>query len=167
MTRELTGRHVLVIAVVAFGVIIAANLTMLFSALGSFPGLVVQNSYVASQGWNARTETQVALGWRTEIVYANGAVTVAVLDGSGQRVVVPDLVATVGRPSDDRTDRVLTAQPGAPEPDVAEPDVASHRFPIVLAPGVWRILLKAPSQPSFQRTATLYIPETPERGGDT
>lgn len=64
--RELTGRHVLIIALAAFGVILAANLTMLFAATGTFPGLVVKNSYVASQqfnGWLEEAREAEALGY--------------------------------------------------------------------------------------------------------
>jgi nitrogen fixation protein FixH len=61
--RELTGGKVLAIFVGAFGVIIAVNLFMAYSALSTFPGLEVQNSYVASQGFNARLAKQRALGW--------------------------------------------------------------------------------------------------------
>ena len=57
--RPLTGRKVLLIAVAAFAVILAANLAMLLAATGTFPGLVVKNSYVASQDWTARTDAQV------------------------------------------------------------------------------------------------------------
>ena len=45
-----------------FGVIIAANLAMLFAATGTFPGLVVKNSYAASQGWDRKTDAQRELG---------------------------------------------------------------------------------------------------------
>ena len=37
--REITGRHVLIGTVAAFGVIIAANLTLAVSAVRTFPGL--------------------------------------------------------------------------------------------------------------------------------
>ena len=47
--RRLTGRTVLMIAVGAFGVILAANLTLAYNAVNTFSGLVVQNSYIASQ----------------------------------------------------------------------------------------------------------------------
>lgn len=46
--KELTGRHVLLMFVAGFGIIIAVNLTLAFSAVRTFPGLEVKNSYVAS-----------------------------------------------------------------------------------------------------------------------
>ena len=54
--RELTGKHVLVITVGFFGVIIAVNLLMAYKAISTFPGLEVSNSYVASQKFNSYIE---------------------------------------------------------------------------------------------------------------
>ena len=52
MTRPLTGKHVLAITLVAFGVIIGVNVLMAVKAVGTFPGLEVANSYVASQDFD-------------------------------------------------------------------------------------------------------------------
>ena len=50
---ELTGRKVLAITVSAFGVIIAVNVTLAWQAIATFPGLEVDNGYVASQTFDA------------------------------------------------------------------------------------------------------------------
>lgn len=66
MTREFTGRHMALIMVGFFGVVIAVNLTMARYATSTFGGIVVENSYVASQkfnGWLEQAEKQRALGW--------------------------------------------------------------------------------------------------------
>ncbi|MBE0554088.1 MAG: FixH family protein, partial [Rhodobacteraceae bacterium] len=60
---ELTGKHVLAITTGAFAVIIAVNVVMAFKAVSTFPGLEVQNSYVASQTWDKEMAAQKALGW--------------------------------------------------------------------------------------------------------
>ena len=57
---ELKGRHVLGIAVGAFGVIIAVNLVMAYQAISTFPGLEVANGYVASQTFDADRKAQDA-----------------------------------------------------------------------------------------------------------
>jgi nitrogen fixation protein FixH len=49
---ELTGRKVAAIFVVFFGVIMAVNFTMASFASSTFGGVVVKNSYVASQKYN-------------------------------------------------------------------------------------------------------------------
>ena len=66
MTRRFTGRHAAAIIVGFFGVVILVNLTMASFATSTFGGIVVENSYVASQefnGWLEEAEEQRALGW--------------------------------------------------------------------------------------------------------
>ena len=60
---RMTGPKVLAIMVTAFGTIIAVNLTLAYSAVSTFPGLEVQNSYIASQNFNEDLSAQQALGW--------------------------------------------------------------------------------------------------------
>ena len=59
--RPLTGWHVLAMFVAFFGVIIAVNLTLAWQAISTFPGLEVENSYVASQTFDADRRAQVVL----------------------------------------------------------------------------------------------------------
>jgi len=64
--KTFTGRHMAIILVSFFGVVIAVNLTMAYYASATFGGLVVDNSYVASQkfnGWLAKAREEAALGW--------------------------------------------------------------------------------------------------------
>ena len=58
MARELTGRHVLAITLAAFGVVIGVNLLLAVKAVGTFPGVEVSNSYVASQVFDRERSTQ-------------------------------------------------------------------------------------------------------------
>ena len=147
MSKELKGFHVLMIAVGGFGIVIAANLAMLFAATGSFPGLVVKNSYVASQEWNDKAAAQNALGWHAGVAYADGAVSVRLTDAAGKPVVGADLKVTVGRPSTDVEDRVL--------PATAEDGV--YRVPVDLGPGRWRIAVESASGPAFSKTAMIEV----------
>jgi nitrogen fixation protein FixH len=64
--RRFTGWHFTAIIVAFFGVVVSVNLYMARSAVSSFGGVVVDNSYVASQnfnGWLAAGRAQQALGW--------------------------------------------------------------------------------------------------------
>ncbi len=66
-SRPFTGRRMTAIMFAFFGVVIAVNFTMASLASSSFSGVVVANSYVASQNFNrwldeARAEEQ--LGWK-------------------------------------------------------------------------------------------------------
>ena len=83
MTKELTGRHVLVITLAAFGVIIAVNLVMAFLAVGSFPGLEVKNSYVASQQFDRDRLAQENLGWTARASYDGAQLAIEIVDGQG------------------------------------------------------------------------------------
>lgn len=104
--RELTGRKVLLIFVSAFGVVISVNLLMAYSAISTFPGLVVGNSYVASQKFDDRRAEQEALGWTVEATHTEDLLMLSITDENGRPVAVADLDATVGRathPRDDQT----------------------------------------------------------------
>ncbi|MBI1403396.1 MAG: hypothetical protein GC147_09295 [Porphyrobacter sp.] len=84
-SSEFTGRHMLAIFVGGFGIVIAVNLFMAFQAVGGFHGVVVENSYVASQNFNAwldKAAAARALGWevRPEHRRSDGRV---VLDTTG------------------------------------------------------------------------------------
>lgn len=67
MTRKtFTGRHITIILLTFFGVVIAVNLTMATFATRTFGGVVVENSYVASQNFNEwldAAKRQDELGW--------------------------------------------------------------------------------------------------------
>lgn len=102
--RELTGRKVLAIVLSAFGVIIAVNMVMAYSAVNTFPGLEVQNSYIASQGFNERLAAQRALGWQTEARMEGGTLRVSITDADGRPARVAELSAILGRPTTERED---------------------------------------------------------------
>ena len=52
--KPLTGRHVFAIFLLAFGTIISVNIFMAYSAIKTFPGVEVENSYIASQTFDQR-----------------------------------------------------------------------------------------------------------------
>jgi len=68
--RPFTGWHMTAILVAGFSVVIAVNMLMATIAVRSFGGVVVENSYVASQkfnGWLAQARAQEKLGWRDRV----------------------------------------------------------------------------------------------------
>lgn len=79
-TGPFTGRHIAAILVAFFAVVIGVNLFMARSAISTFGGVVVENSYVASQHYNkwldeAAREKQ--LGWQAKAARgSDGRVTV-------------------------------------------------------------------------------------------
>jgi nitrogen fixation protein FixH len=66
VTRRFTGWHFTAIICAFFGVVISVNLTMAMFATRTFGGVVVENSYVASQkynDWLAAAKRQEKLAW--------------------------------------------------------------------------------------------------------
>jgi len=147
--KPLTGRKVLLIAVAAFGVILAANLAMLYAATSTFPGLVVKNSYVASQNWNARTDAQRALGWKAAASYGEGTLRVAMTGRDGAPVRGLRVMAVVGRPASARDDVRLELTEGA----------RGYAAALVLAPGMWRVMITGADAEggSFEAAAQIYV----------
>lgn len=106
-----TGRHMLLTMLAFFGVIISVNVTMAWFARSSWTGLVVANSYVASQQFNtkmAETRAQAALGWTGRFDLQNGTVRYAIGDAQGDEVVLDAVSVTFRRPIDDREDHTVT-----------------------------------------------------------
>ena len=70
MKKPFTGRHMTMLLVGGFGIVIAVNFYMASQAVRNFSGVVVPNSYVASQefnGWLEKAEQQEALGWAASV----------------------------------------------------------------------------------------------------
>lgn len=146
---ELTGKHVLAITVSAFAVIIGVNLVLAWQAVSTFPGLEVQNSYVASQGFNERKAAQEALGWTLDPVYRDGRLSLAFLDRDGLPVEVQELSVLVGRTTEAKDDvwPVFTLIGG-----VYTADVALNR-------GKWMIKVTAQSADGvlFERRSEVFV----------
>ncbi len=133
--RQFTGRHMLILIVGFFGVILSMNLTLAWFALSSWPGLLDGNGYRASQSYNQRNaeaRVQAERGWRAEIVIAGGAFDLTIIGAGGMPVTGLEVTATVGRPTHEGsdTDYVLTETGG------------SYAAAADLADGVWTISVK-------------------------
>jgi nitrogen fixation protein FixH len=131
--RKITGRHVLIGFVAAFGVIIGVNLVLAYSAISTFPGLEVKNSYVASQEFNERKAAQEALGWTISADHAGGVLTLGITDDTGQPVQVARLEATVGRATHVQEDQTPTFRF----------DGTAYVASVDLGDGNWNIRMKA------------------------
>ena len=96
---EIKGHHVLAFMVGAFGLIIAVNVLMAYKAVSTFPGLEVENSYVASQEFDSERKAQLALGWTLTPTYDENLkeLELAFTDADGKPVTVASLEVLVGR----------------------------------------------------------------------
>ncbi|TIO06396.1 FixH family protein [Mesorhizobium sp.] len=110
-SREFTGRHMLVTILAFFGVIIAVNLTMATLASTSWTGLVVENTYVASQQFNRKAEegrAQAALGWTGKLTIASGEVRYSLSDATGKPVPLRGVKILFRHPAYEGGDKAVT-----------------------------------------------------------
>ena len=112
--RTFTGRHMLALMIGFFGVVIGVNVLLAVYASTTWSGLVVPNSYVASQEFQARhdaMEAQRALGWVRHFTYAPGAARFVIVDAAGRPVDLGPITLQVNRPVGTKDDVALTLQP--------------------------------------------------------
>jgi nitrogen fixation protein FixH len=112
--RELKGKHVFAAFILFFGVIIAVNFTMARLASTSWTGLVVKNSYVASQQFNgelSNAQKQKALGLKSSVSYGAHTLALNLYDEDGNIMIADQLKAEIGRPAYEQADRVLDFMP--------------------------------------------------------
>lgn len=96
----LTGRKVLAIVVAFFGVIITVNLFMASKAVGTFPGVVERQPYIASQTFDVERRAQQALGWEAVPEYdaEAGQISLAITEtATGYPGEVSSLSVLLGR----------------------------------------------------------------------
>ena len=105
--KPLTGRKVFAIFAGAFAVIIGVNLFMAWNAVGTFPGLEVKNSYVASQTFDAERKAQEALGWDTSAEVVGETVRLTITGPDGKPARVETVEGTIGRATQRADDQVL------------------------------------------------------------
>ncbi len=133
MTKQFTGRHISAILVVFFGIVVAVNFTMAHYASSTFGGVVVENSYVASQNfnhWLARDQAQQALGWSAKV--ARGADSALVVTTAGTPANA-QINVMARHPLGRDTDRAFTFTPAGPDRYISR----EH-----LPPGRWIIRLE-------------------------
>jgi nitrogen fixation protein FixH len=149
--RKLTGWHVAGIFGAAFSVIIAVNIALAVSAVRTFPGLEVKNSYVASQSFDKNRSAQEALGWSVSASVTDDVLSLHIDDAYGP--VAPEITrATLGRATHVGDDRELAFQF----------DGKAHFAETAgLAPGNWNLRLAAIADDGtrFQQRIVLRVPK--------
>ena len=127
-----TGKHMLGVMVLGFGIVAAVNFYMASLAVGGFHGIVVENSYVASQkfnDWIAEAEADRALGWTAQAERDETGFVVVRPDGVPAKATV---TADLRRPLGEREYASLTF---APQAD------GTYRSTEQVTPGRWTIRL--------------------------
>lgn len=131
-----TGRKVLALFVGGFGVIIGVNMVLLYSAIGSWPGLETKNAYSAALGFDQRRKAQEALNWVAISDYKNGDVVITLRDDNNKSVPLKELNVIVGRATRDNEDRTV----------IMDSFADSHRGATDLAAGNWQVRIHAIDQ---------------------
>lgn len=152
--REFKGHHLAIMMVCFFGVIVTVNFTMAYIAMTNWTGLVVKNSYVASQKFNgelAAAEAQRARGWYSSLSYQNGELTVSLKDAGGAALETTALSAKIGRPAFEQLDHdvVFTADQDG-----------FYRAEDALEPGLWAVSLRGEVDgQAYRRDLRLFVSE--------
>jgi nitrogen fixation protein FixH len=149
LLRPLTGRKMAVIAGGAFLFMLIPNIVLTVMAVETFSGLVVPNSYVASQSFDRDRNAQLALGWQVALEHEGGVLRLRIDDAAGHPVRPPALTVTAGRPTTTRDDVVL---------DLRETP-GGYAAAAPLAPGGWRveIVATAPDGTRFHQSRDLFV----------
>ena len=129
----ITGLKFFAIFFSFFFVIIAVNLVLAYQAVHTFPGLEVDNSYVASQSFDAERTAQLALGWDVRAAVHQGQLQLRITDASGIAVQAASLSGIFGRPTSTQADQV----------PAFVFDGTIYRAPVVTAAGNWNLRLEA------------------------
>lgn len=116
--RPFTGKHMAMIFVAFFGVVISVNVLMARLATSTFGGVVVDNSYVASQqfnGWLKAASAEKALGWRGDFARDNaGRAAISLTDNTGKPITSATITATAEHPLGLRPQTLLAMHELAP-----------------------------------------------------
>ena len=136
--RPFTGRHMWILALSFFGVIIAVNVGMATLAMRSWTGLVVNNSYVASQEFEDKRlahQAQQAAGWQAVLTYLPGVARLVIVDGARGPIDLGDVSLQVNRPVGGHDDQTVSLHHKAD---------GSYEASIELPRGLWDATVTAP-----------------------
>jgi nitrogen fixation protein FixH len=136
--RQFTGWHMLAVVFCFFGVIVAVNVGMAVVASTSWTGLVVTNSYVASQEFEEKRlahEAQERAGWSPDLSYGDGTVRLRVVDASGEAVDLDGVEVLLNRPVGGHEDQTIV---------LSRTGDGGYEGAAGLQPGIWDATATAP-----------------------
>ncbi len=105
--RQFTGWHMMAVMVLFFGTIISVNFVMAWNASRSWSGLVVENTYIASQQFNgkvAETRAFKASGITGRLTAGPGAIRYIVTRNGEPAKQIDRVVAVFKRPVEEHED---------------------------------------------------------------
>ena len=135
-TRVLTGRRVALIALACFLTFFVPNMILMWTAISTFSGLVVPDSYVASQEFDRLRAAQIALGWTVDLDHGDKVLALRISDRLGHTVRPAALSVTMGRPTTTRDDQAVAL----------EETPGGYAGAADFQPGAWRVEIDATAQ---------------------
>lgn len=160
--RPFTGWHLLGVMLGGFAVVVAVNVYMAMLATHTWTGMVVENSYAASQAFNATERLhreQLALGWRTHLAYTEGRLVLEARDGTGRPLDFSGVEVAVSRPIGATEDRTVA---------LARQADGTYAALVPLSSGVWNAVATAARTPhgAFEQHSRLVIERGSDAGGN-
>ncbi|MCY6381342.1 FixH family protein [Hoeflea prorocentri] len=132
-----TGWHMLGFMGLFYGVIISVNLTLAYFAGSSWSGLIVKNTYVASQQFDdevARVEAMKARGWSSALEVDAGSVRYQLTNALGTPIEADSVSVVISSPVEENSDRTL---------ELDRQGDGSYYAAHEVNPGQWLIKIKA------------------------
>ncbi|MBB5576555.1 MULTISPECIES: FixH family protein [Rhizobium] len=123
-----TGRHMLLTTVAFFGVIITVNVTMAWLASSTWSGLVVNDTYLASQEFNknaAAMKAMTASGIAGSLSIKGREIHYDIRNNNGSPAAVDDVTANFKRPVGDHEDFAVALKKLSEGHFLADHDVAT------------------------------------------
>ncbi|MBB4612430.1 FixH family protein [Novosphingobium taihuense] len=143
--RPFTGKHITLILVSFFGVVVGVNVLMARLATSTFGGVVVENSYVASQhfnGWLKEASAEQALGWKGAVSRdTQGRAAIVLHDSAGKAIAAAKVTAIAEHPLGQR-----------PQTDLVLHEVAPGTYAAPLEAGRWRLRVTVEAEGKVWRT---------------
>ena len=139
-SKPFTGKHMALVMAGFFGTVIAVNMLLADLAVSSFSGVVVENSYVASQGFNrllGEARADRALGWKLQLARSpDGAVRFALTDAQGAPLRGAVVEAQADHPLGAKVPPVI----------LAPKEVAPGIYEAALGSGRWHVAVQVRAQ---------------------
>lgn len=132
--KKLTGRHVLLMLIGFFGVMLIANVAFVTVAVRSFPGESQKKSYLQGLHYNqtlAERAVQKALGWRAEITRVENDLIEVRLFAGGNALTDLTVTGELRRPASAGSDHALAFHEISPG--------VYRATPALLTSGAWDI----------------------------
>lgn len=132
-----TGWHMLAIMFAFFGTIVSVNMLMAYKASSTWSGLVVKNTYVASQEFNGKAASiraMLATGIRGQVTIGGGIIRYDLTMPDGSIVEADAVTAHFKRPVGEHQDFITPLLPNATGAYIASRDVL---------PGPWIVEITA------------------------